>query len=113
MVLLIQNKIDSIKQNKVKKKAFSEMECEKIRQACKTSMETAIVEVFLSTCCRVSELCMMRIDEIKDGTIVVHGKGNKDRTVYLNAKAELALQMTLQVRNKVMDAYKEIMNMQM
>lgn len=89
------NKIDSIKQNKVKKKAFSEMECEKIRQACKTSMETAIVEVFLSTCCRVSELCMMRIDEIKDGTIVVHGKGNKDRTVYLNAKAELALQKYL------------------
>lgn len=29
------------------------------------------------------------------------------------SKAELALQMTLQVRNKVMDAYKEIMNMQM
>lgn len=28
------------------------------------------------------------------------------------SKADLALQMTLQVRNKVMDAYKEIMNMQ-
>ena len=28
------------------------------------------------------------------------------------SKADLALQMTLQVRNKVMDAYNEIMNMQ-
>ena len=92
-------KIDSIKQNKVKKKAFSEMECEKLRAACATSMETAIVETLLSTCCRVSELCMMRIDEIKSGTIVVHGKGNKDRTVYLNAKAELSLQKYLAERN--------------
>ena len=92
------NKIDSIKENKVKKKAFSEMECEKIRSACKTTMETAIIEVLLSTCCRVSELCMMKIEEIDNGTIVVHGKGNKDRTVYLNAKAELALQKYLSDR---------------
>lgn len=92
------NKIDCIKENKVKKKAFSEMECEKIRAACKTTMETAIIEVLLSTCCRVSELCMMKIEEIDNGTIIVHGKGNKDRTVYLNAKAELALQKYLSDR---------------
>lgn len=33
--------------------------------------------------------------------------------VMAGSKADLALQMTLQVRNKVMEAYKEIMNMQM
>ena len=33
--------------------------------------------------------------------------------VIAGSKADLALQMTLQVRNKVMEAYKEIMNMQM
>jgi len=32
--------------------------------------------------------------------------------IIAGSKADLALQMTLQVRNKVMDAYKEIMNMQ-
>jgi len=32
--------------------------------------------------------------------------------VIAGSKADLALQMTLQVRNKVMEAYKEIMNMQ-
>lgn len=32
--------------------------------------------------------------------------------IIAGSKADLALQMTLQVRNKVMEAYKEIMNMQ-
>ena len=32
--------------------------------------------------------------------------------IIAGSKADVALQMTLQVRNKVMEAYKEIMNMQ-
>lgn len=32
--------------------------------------------------------------------------------IIAGSKADLSLQMALQVRNKVMDAYKEIMNMQ-
>ena len=32
--------------------------------------------------------------------------------IIAGSKADLSLQMTLQVRNKVMEAYKEIMNMQ-
>lgn len=92
-------KIDAIKQEKRKKKAFTEMECEKLRSACVTSMETAIIEVLLSTGCRVSELCGMQIDEIKDSKIVVKGKGNKYRTVYLTAKAQLALAKYLNDRN--------------
>lgn len=84
-------KIERIKEDKVKKKAFTEMECEQLRNACRTPMETAIVELLLSTGCRVSELAQMRIDEIKEDKIVVHGKGGKDRTVFLNAKAQMAV----------------------
>lgn len=84
-------KIDAIKQEKRKKKALTEMECEKLREACRTSQEIAIIELLLSTGCRVSELCGMQIDEVKDSKIVVKGKGNKYRTVYLTAKAQLAL----------------------
>lgn len=41
------------------------------------------------------------------------GKSDNIHSVMIaGSKADLALQMTLQVRNKVMDAYKEIMNMQ-
>lgn len=41
------------------------------------------------------------------------GKSDNIHSVMIaGSKSDLALQMTLQVRNKVMDAYKEIMNMQ-
>lgn len=95
------NKVDRIKADKVKKKAFTDLECEKIRASCRSAMETAIVEVLLSTGCRVSELCGIRIDDIRDGKCIVHGKGNKDRTVYFTAKAELAIQRFLAERSDV------------
>lgn len=37
---------------------------------------------------------------------------NIHNVMIASSKANLALQMTIQVRNKVMDAYNEIMNMQ-
>ena len=91
-------KVERIKQDRVKKKAFSEMECERIRSACQTAQESAVVEVLLSTGCRVSELVQIRIEDISSGKVIVHGKGNKDRTVYFNAKAELAIQKFLSER---------------
>lgn len=93
------NKVDRIKTDKVKKKAFTDLECEKIRASCRSAMETAIVEVLLSTGCRVSELCGIRIDDIHDGKCIVHGKGNKDRTVYFTAKAELSIERFLAERH--------------
>ena len=92
------NKVEVMKYNKPKKKAFSDMDVEKIRNACETERETAVVEVLLSTWCRVSELTGMRIDEIETDKIIVHGKGEKDRIVFLNAKAQLALQKYLDCR---------------
>lgn len=91
-------KIDRIKTDKIKKKAFTDLECEKLRDSCRTSLETAIVEVLLSTGCRVSELCGIRIDDIEQGKCIVHGKGNKDRIVYFTAKAELAIKKLLEER---------------
>lgn len=63
-----------------------------MRDACNNTKELAIIEIFLSTGCRVSELVDMQTSDIKDNTLVVHGKGNKDRTVYLNAKAQIAIE---------------------
>lgn len=91
-------KIDRIKTDKIKKKAFTDLECEKLRDSCRTSLETAIFEVLLSTGCRVSELCGIRIDDIEQGKCIVHGKGNKDRIVYFTAKAELAIKKLLEER---------------
>lgn len=91
-------KIDKIKTPKVQRKAFEELEVERIRSACKNTKETAIVELFFSTGCRVSELVGIKRSEIDGDQILVHGKGQKDRIVYLNAKAVLALEKYLSER---------------
>ena len=91
-------KVDAVKVTKKKKKAFEQMEIEKIRDACRTRRETAFVEVLLSTWARVSEVVQIRVDDIKGDHLIVHGKGDKDREVYLNAKAILAVQNYLSER---------------
>lgn len=91
-------KVDMIKVQQKKKKAFEEIDIERLRDACRTEREKALVELLLSTWCRVSEVAQIRIDEINDGEILIHGKGQKDRVVYLNAKAKLALEKYLAQR---------------
>lgn len=86
------SKVEPIKQAKTKKEAFSEYEVELIRNECRTSRETAMVEILLSTGCRVNELAHIKRADIKGDSVLVHGKGNKDRLVYLNAKAHIALE---------------------
>lgn len=93
------NKVEIMKYSKPKKKAFTDMEVEQLRAACNSERETAVVEVLLSTWCRVSELCDMKIDELEGDKIIVHGKGEKDRMVFLNAKAQLALSKYLEKRS--------------
>ena len=92
------NEIDSIKETKKKKKAFEQMELEKIRYACRSSRETAMVEVLISTWCRVSEVVQIKIIDIKGDKLIAHGKGDKDREVYLNAKAQLSVNKYLSER---------------
>lgn len=91
-------KVEPMKKAKTKKEAFTEIEVELIRQQCSTERERAIVELLLSTGCRVSELVHIKRGEVKDGAVLVHGKGNKDRTVYLNARAQIALQKYMEER---------------
>ena len=93
------NKVEAIKETKKKKKAFEQIELERMRYACKTSMETALLEVMISTWARVTEIAEMRINEISGTKITVHGKGDKERDVYLSPKAQLALQTFLNERS--------------
>lgn len=91
-------KIDRIKCERRKKQAFTDIEVEKIRLAARGEREKAIIEVLLSTGCRVSELTNIKTDDIDGNRVVVHGKGEKDRTVYLNAKAEVAIENYMSLR---------------
>lgn len=92
------SKVDSIKITKKKKKAFEQMEIEKLRDACRTRRETALLETLISTWARVSEIAQIKISDICDDHLIVHGKGDKEREVYLNAKAVLAIRNYLSDR---------------
>lgn len=84
-------KVPKIKEPKIQKKAFTQMELEQIRANCTTEMETAVIEILISTGCRVSELCGIKLSDIDCEQVTVHGKGNKDRICYLTARAQLAI----------------------
>lgn len=91
-------KIDSIKETKKKKKAYSLLDLEKIRMGCRTNREKAMVEFFASTWCRVTELCEVKLSDINNGKVTVHGKGDKYRECFINARAQLALEVYLAER---------------
>ena len=84
-------KIERIKTTKIKKEAFTELDVEKLRGVCTTNRERAVVEILLSTGCRVTELVNIKIKDVNDGKILICGKGDKYRTVYLNAKSTLSI----------------------
>ena len=98
-------KVSKIKTKKVQKKAFTPMDLEQIRAHCQNEKETAVIETLISTGCRVSELAGITPEDIEGDAVIVHGKGDKDRTVYLTAKAQYAIDEYLKS-----DAYRKRRN---
>jgi integrase/recombinase XerD len=92
-------KVERIKQAKTKKIALTEMEVEQLRNAAHDERETAIIEVLLSTGCRVAEIVQILLSEIDGNKILIHGKGQKERYCYLNAKALIAIERYIAKRN--------------
>ncbi|MDD4781111.1 MAG: tyrosine recombinase XerC [Tissierellia bacterium] len=58
----------------------------------------AIITLFLNCGLRLSELISINIDKIKGDTLTVVGKGNKERTIYLNDMCVKAIEEYLEVR---------------
>lgn len=95
------NKVDNIKTPKVKKEAFTELQIEKMRLEIKNDIRLmCIFELLLSTWCRVSELCNIKLSDISEDmeSVLIHGKGEKDRICYINARAKLCMQEYLSQR---------------
>ena len=59
-----------------------------------------IITLFLNCGLRLSELCGINISSIKEDTLTVIGKGNKERTIYLNDACLKALDSYFEIRNK-------------
>ena len=63
------------------------------------SRDYCILTFFLNCGMRLSELCSIRTDKIRDDILSIIGKGNKERTVYLNDACLRALDNYLKVRD--------------
>jgi site-specific recombinase XerD len=104
--LLIMNPIKaipSIKEPKRVKKAFTDEEVEKLRQAVSQEhpRNVAIFEVLITSGLRVSELVSLKKDDVSliDCKGVCLGKGNKQRVFYFSERAKVALITYLEDRN--------------
>lgn len=58
-----------------------------------------IITLFLNCGLRLSELCSINITKIKEDTLTVVGKGNKERTIYLNDACVTSIHDYLKIRN--------------
>lgn len=88
-------KIRSLKLDKKNaRQALSVEELERMRDACKTYREKALVEFLVSTGCRLSEVAQLTLRDLNFGerTVSVIGKGDKERVVYFSVRARLMLQ---------------------
>lgn len=101
--VILRNPVDGlepIKYRQVVKKPLSPEELEKVRCACERERDLAIVEFLYSSAVRVSELTALNREDIcwQSDDVMVLGKGNKEREVYLNARAHLHLRQYLESR---------------
>lgn len=110
-------KINKVKSKKQIKESFSDIEIEKMRSVLnyekiyapkKYQKETrlrniAIFETLLSTGARVTELISIKRNQVDKGqdSLIILGKGKKERPVYLNARAIIAIKNYLKERKDV------------
>ena len=101
--LISKNPVDNlgtIKVPKVVKDVFTDVDMELLRQSCTNVRDRAIVAFLASTGCRVSELCSLKRDQVdlQNMECVVHGKGNKERTVYMDSVTAMMIRNYLKIR---------------
>ena len=86
--------LGNIKVAKVEKKVFSDIDMELMRRNCRRKVDKAIICFLKATGCRISEVTALNRDDIDFINLecVVLGKGNKQRTVYIDAVTGMILQ---------------------
>ena len=86
-------KIKKIKGQKVEKTAFTQLELEKLRMACKSSLEKAILEVLISSAIRATEVANIKMRDIdfEKNEIKIVRKGNKEGVAFISTVAALAI----------------------
>lgn len=98
--------IGVIKCQKKIRMPFSSVDIEKLKSECKTQRDKALVCFLLSTGARVSEVTELNRNDLDFQKLecTVLGKGNKERTVYIDEVTAMELQKYLQTRKDTTQA---------
>ncbi|BAK14700.1 integrase [Solibacillus silvestris StLB046] len=100
---ILKNPAAKLKEPKLGKripKFLSELEIEHLREACQTTMENALFEFMYSTGCRIGEVVKLDRHDIdfRTNSVIVQGKGDKEREVYFNTRCSIWLKRYLDER---------------
>ena len=93
-------RIHRVRADSLVKEIISDESMEVLRDSCTEMRDLAMIDMLASTGMRVGELVRMNIEDIdfQERQCVVFGKGNKERTVYFNARTKIHLSNYLQSR---------------
>ncbi len=83
---------------------FTFGDCEKILEKIEKRnniRNKTIILLFLNTGMRLSELVSLDVQDIKGDSLVIKGKGNKERTIYLSEQIQEQLKKYLKTRPQV------------
>lgn len=92
--------LGAIKYAKKKKQIYSDVDLEKLRVKSQSARDKAIIAFLGATGCRISEAMELDRDsvDLMGLECVVHGKGNKERVVFLDAVTGMILREYLDER---------------
>ncbi|MCA1066659.1 tyrosine-type recombinase/integrase [Rossellomorea sp. AcN35-11] len=101
---LLNNPAAKLKEPKIGKripKFLTELEIEHLRESCESTLENALIEFFYSTGYRIGEIIKLNREDINfsANSVIVHGKGDKEREVYFNTRCSLWLKRYLDERD--------------
>lgn len=98
--------LGAIKSIKKVRKPYTAVDIERLKECCSRDRDKAIVSILLSTGCRISEICALNRDSIDfvNKEILVLGKGNKERTVFIDDVTVMLLTRYLDSRSDTDDA---------
>ena len=98
--------LGAIRCQKKAKMIYTDIDMERLKFGCKSLRDRAIIAFLGSTGCRISEMTQLNRDDIDlvnlEATVL--GKGNKERTVYLDPVAGMLIREYLAQRDDLLPA---------
>ena len=98
--------LGAVKCQKVVREPYSSTDIERLKEACTSLRDRAIISFLLSTGCRISEVCGLNKNDIDmvAAECTVLGKGNKQRVVYLDSVTIMLLKRYFATRDDIHEA---------